>query len=106
MSQKAVAVAGVDLFVEAHFGVDLPLRVGAFALKNISSRGTTVTAKDAGAILDVGWVCARYLLSDKSITGRALDAEVGRLLAEVGKEHTWSSLVKLYEFDGTKAYTG
>jgi hypothetical protein len=108
MSKKITRTAGVDLFVAARFGDDLPKQVGAFTLKNVTSRGTAVSAKDAGAILDVGWVCARYLLGEQGApTGSALDAEIAKLLAELGKGgREWSSLVKLYEIDGAKSYSG
>ena len=105
MNKNITAVAGIDLFVQARFGEELPKQVGAFALKTITSRGTAVTAKDIGAILDVGWVCARYLIDDKALRGAALDAQIAGLVAEVGKDREWSSLVKLYEIDGTKAYS-
>ncbi|MCA2959572.1 MAG: hypothetical protein IOD12_04920 [Silvanigrellales bacterium] len=107
MTKKISRVAGIDLFVAARFDDELPKTVGAFSLKNVTSRGTSVTAKDTGAILDVGWVCARYLLAaDKNMTGGALDTEITKLISEVGKGREWSSLVKLYEIDGTKAFSG
>lgn len=107
MSKQISRIAGVDLFVAACFGDELPKTVGAFSLKNVTSRGTTVSAKDSGNILDVGWVCARYLLpADSSLAGTALDHEVTKLLGEVGKAREWSSLVKLYEMDGAKAFSG
>lgn len=106
MTKTITATTGVDVFVSARLGDALPANVGAFTLKSVSSRGTVTSAKSAGEILDVGWVCARYLARDKGLAREAFDAELAKLLAEIGRGRDWSSVVKLYEVDGEKAYSG
>jgi len=106
MTKRISGTSGVDIFVAAKLGEALPATVGLFTLKSVSSRGTVTSATSAGEILDVGWVCARYLLNDKALGSEVFNAEVSRLIGELGKGREWSSIIKLYDVDGDKAYSG
>ena len=106
MTQKQITkVLGIDLFVEAPFSAQLPKQVGTLQLKHVASRGTTLSGTEADkAMLDVGWLCARYVF-----TGGSTDAEVNSqilsLIENIGKSYRWSSAIKLYEIDGKPAFT-
>ena len=106
MSQKQITkVLGVDLFVEALFGAQLPKQVGTLTLKHLASRGTALSGTDADkGILDVGWLCARYVIAGGATDAEA-SAQILTLIENVGKTLRWSSAIKLYEIDGKPAFT-
>ena len=96
-------IAGVDIFLEAPLTVKLPQTIGALTLKKISSRGTDITTSSDTTILDVNWICARYLFSQPS--SENCDEGIAQLIKKLGESYPWSSLIKLYEFDGVSSYT-
>lgn len=93
---------GIDLFLEAKHGDPIPERVGAFQLKARLSRGNAIEAQPIQKTLDVGWLTARYLFDGK---GEPDAAQIAELVAGVGAIFPWTSLIKLQEIDGKKAFT-
>ncbi len=101
--QNITKVLGVDIFLEAPLSVKLPPQIGAFKLKHVASRGTALGGPSVAEILDVGWVCARYLFEKPD--NNSNDAEITTLMTTLGKDYRWSSILKLYEINGSPAFT-
>lgn len=96
-------IVGVDLFVEAPLVSQFPERVGELALKHVASRGTVLSRSRQAEILDVGWICVRYLFTQA--VGSRADEAIAQLVQTIGEKHSWSSLIKLYEVDGTNGFS-
>jgi isocitrate dehydrogenase len=69
----------------------------------IGNRGTKVY-QPTGAITDVvdQWV-ARFVQRDEA--GDVSDSTILALLGKIAREHRWSHVEKLQEFDGEQAFT-
>lgn len=106
MTQKQITkILGIDLFVEAPFAAQLPKQVGTLTLMHVASRGTVLSGTDSDrAILDVGWLCARYVIAGGATEAEA-NTQILTLIEAVGKTYRWSSAIKLYEVDGKPAFT-
>jgi hypothetical protein len=105
-SHKTVtAVLGIDVFVAAHFSDKLPEEVDSLKLSGRFSRGTQITDSSSKTMLDVGWLSARYLFESKKPDSSEIDASVANLILEIGKNFRWTSVVKLVELDGQKAFS-
>ena len=103
MSNSNVTLAGVDVFVEAPLNVQLPPSIGSLNLKHVASRGLKLTPSASSSVLDVGWLCARYVFA-KPVTGSG-DNEIAELLIALGKDYRWTSAVKLFDVDGKPTYS-
>jgi hypothetical protein len=103
--KKITAVLGVDIFVAAHFSNELPYEAGGLKLSGTYSRGTLITETSSKTMLDVGWLSARYLFETKKPDSAEIDLSVTKLISEIGKKYRWTSLIKLVELDGTKAFS-
>lgn len=99
-------LSGIDIFIEASFSTELPQKIGTLKLSHTSSRGTKLKGdpleKD---ILDVGWICARYLFENPRQQGTDANAAICELIEKVGSQHTWSSVIKLYSQDGKALFS-
>jgi NAD-dependent isocitrate dehydrogenase len=94
-------MVGVDVYVEAASFPTFPAQVGAFACEGCANRGMQLSGADAARSETINWWRLRYLAD-----GPVSDAAVGELLAQIGQQHTWVQVQKLYEFDGKKAFAG
>jgi isocitrate dehydrogenase len=103
-------VVGVDVFLESGsdaetIGRSLETVVSdsPLELKMIGNRGTKVY-QPTGAITDVvdQWV-ARFVQRDHA--GDIPDSTVLQLLGNIAREHRWSHVEKLQEFDGEQGFT-
>ena len=107
---KERRVVGVDIFLESpsdaesighgleQVASDTPLQ-----LKMIGNRGTKVY-QPTGAITDVvdQWV-ARFVQRDEA--GDVSDSTILALLGKIARDHRWSHVEKLQEFDGEQGFT-
>ena len=99
-------ISGIDIFVEAPFGGELPAQAGVLKLAHVSSRGTKLKgAALEKTILDVGWLCARYLFEKPLNHGNETDAAICLAIQKIGSQFKWSSLIKLYSDDGKPLYS-
>ncbi len=104
-SRKTV---GVDLFIEsAHKpevlgpSVEKLIEGSAVSLKMIDSRGTKVYPS-TGAITDnTDAFRCRFIAK----SGEFTDAQLFDVVQRVAKEHKWTHIEKLHEFDGKLSYT-
>ncbi|WP_038038785.1 NADP-dependent isocitrate dehydrogenase [Thermorudis peleae] len=107
---KQERVVGVDVFIEAdtnptdlgraleQLTADSPL-----ALYHVSSRGLQVYP-DVGASIDYvdHWRC-RFLA--RASEGEVNDAAILDLLTKIGQHFTWTSVLRLREFDGEQGFS-
>ena len=99
-------LAGIDIFVEAPFSAQLPKQIGAMRLEHISSRGTKLKGSDLEKrILDVQWICARYLFDGNHPMTKETDSQIVQVIQQVGAQYKWSSIIKLYTLDGKPQYS-
>jgi hypothetical protein len=93
-------ISGIDIFVEAPFNAGLPAQIGSLKLSHISSRGTKLKGADLEkTILDVGWLCARYVFEKPLNHSSDTDAAICQVVQKIGAQYKWSSLIKLYSQD-------
>lgn len=99
-------ISGVDIFVEAPFNPGLPAQIGSLKLAHVASRGTKLKGAELEkTILDVGWLCARYLF-DKPVQATSdADQAICQLIQKIGGQYKWSSLIKLYSQDGKPLFS-
>ncbi|MEY4065277.1 MAG: hypothetical protein RIR26_1485 [Pseudomonadota bacterium] len=94
-------IAGVDIFIEAPFQAKLPTDIGGLKLAHVASRGTKLKGNELEKrILDVGWLCARYLFDTPHPANSETDAAILRAMETIGASYAWSSAIKLYHLDG------
>jgi hypothetical protein len=93
-------VRGVDVFVEHRGLPSLPERVGPLTLAMISNRGTKVFPGPLPDITLVDWHRCRYL-AEAAVS----EADVMKLLSEIGQHHTWMHVEKLRHADGVACYS-
>lgn len=99
-------INGVDIFVEASFSESLPQTVGNLRLAHVASRGTKLKGDPLEKnILDVGWLCARYLFDTPAQQASSCDNAICQLIEKISAKHVWSSVVKLYSLDGKALYS-
>ncbi|MEN9529810.1 MAG: hypothetical protein RI932_1683 [Pseudomonadota bacterium] len=99
-------LAGIDIFVEAPFSALLPKQVGAMKLEHISSRGTKLKGSELEKrILDVNWLCARYVFDGSRPLTSETEASILQVIQTVGSQYKWSSVIKLYTLDGKPQYS-
>ncbi len=103
-------VVGVDVFIESAsdaetigHGLEQVVSNTPLELKMIGNRGTKVY-EPTGAITDVvdQWV-ARFVQRD--VAGNLPDSTLLTLLDKISREHRWSHVEKLQEFDGEQGFT-
>ncbi|MEY3902620.1 MAG: hypothetical protein RL189_1926 [Pseudomonadota bacterium] len=106
MTNDTRMISGVDIFVEAPFSAGLPAQIGTLKLAHISSRGTKLKGSELEkTILDVGWLCARYVFDAPVKHGTEADAAICQVVQKVGSQYKWSSLIKLYSQDGKPQFS-
>lgn len=106
MTNDTRLISGVDIFVEAPFTAGLPAQIGNLKLAHISSRGTKLKGAELEkTILDVGWLCARYVFDAPVKHGAEADAAICQVVQKVGSQYKWSSLIKLYSQDGKPQFS-
>lgn len=106
-SRKAV---GLDLVVESSLqpealgkSVEALVAGTPLLLKMIDNRGTKVYTP-MGAMTDcIDAYRCRLIMRDAAI--ELTDAVAADVLAKIGAQHRWSSVIKLQEFDGAQGYT-
>ncbi|NBO37212.1 hypothetical protein EBU99_01370 [bacterium] len=99
-------LAGIDLFIEAPFAATLPKQVGSLTLDFTASRGTKLKGSDLEKrILDVNWLCARYVFDAARPLNAETESQILKLIGEVGKNFKWSSVIKLFIVDGKPQYS-
>ena len=99
-------LAGIDIFVEAPFSAQLPKQIGAMKLEHISSRGTKLQGSELEKrILDVQWLCARYLFDGQRTMTNDTESQIVQVIQQVGAQYKWSSIIKLYTLDGKPQYS-
>jgi hypothetical protein len=99
-------ISGIDIFVEAPFNAGLPAQIGNLKLSHISSRGTKLKGAELEkTILDVGWLCARYLFDKPVSHGNDTDSAICQVVQKIGSQYKWSSLIKLYSQDDKPLYS-
>ncbi len=99
-------ISGIDIFVEAPFNAGLPAQIGNLKLSHVASRGTKLKGAELEkTILDVGWLCARYLFETPVKHSSEIDAAICQAVQKIGAQYKWSSLIKLYSQDGKPMYS-
>jgi hypothetical protein len=99
-------LAGIDIFVEAPFAAQLPKQVGALKLEHVASRGTKLKGSELEKrILDVHWLCARYVFESNRPLNAETEASILQVIQNVGSQCKWSSVIKLYTLDGKPQYS-
>lgn len=98
-----VTLAGIDVFVEAPLAAKLPGEIGTLTLKHVASRGLKLSPDSSATVLDIGWVCARYVFAKP--TAGSGDTEIADLLVKLGRDYRWTSVVKLFDIDGKPSYS-
>ncbi|MBM3382018.1 MAG: hypothetical protein FJY29_06205 [Betaproteobacteria bacterium] len=99
-------LAGIDIFVEAPFSVQLPKQIGTMKLEHIASRGTKLKGSELEKrILDVHWLCARYVFEGQRPLNTETEANILQVIQSIGSQYKWSSVIKLYTLDGKPQYS-
>lgn len=99
-------LAGIDIFIEAPFAASLPKQIGSLKLEHVSSRGTKLKGNELEKrILDVHWLCARYVFPESRPLGHETEASILQVIQDVGSQYKWSSVIKLYTLDGKPQYS-
>lgn len=91
---------GVDVYIWSQTIPDIPENVGPFMLHLMSNRGTRVYPPPAPQIEFIDWFRCRYMG-----TGEVSHADVDNLLAELSIKFTWTKAQKLYEKNGSRAFS-
>jgi hypothetical protein len=103
---KKREIAGMDIFVEAPFQAKLPTEIGRMKLAHIASRGTKLKGLELEKhILDVNWLCVRYLFDSARPANPETEGELLRVIETIGASYAWSSAIKLYTLDGQAQYS-
>lgn len=99
-------LAGIDIFIEAPFSAQLPREIGPLKFEHLSSRGTKLKGVNLEQkILDVHWLCARYLFDNVRPLGEETERYILQAIEQVGSQYKWSSVIKLYSLDGKPQYS-
>ncbi len=92
-------LVGADVYLWSKEVPDVPKQIGPFALKFIANRGTRVASIAPTAEFS-DWWCCRYRAEEE-----VSHADVQDLLIALSRKHVWTQAQKLFEINGTNAYS-
>ncbi len=93
-------LVGADIYLWSCGVPEVPQQIGPFVLKFIANRGTRVVQAVAPSGEFSDWWCCRYR-ADREVS----HDEVHSLLETLSQKHLWTQAQKLFEIDGTNAYS-
>ena len=105
MSQKDMKILGIDIFVEAPLSTEFPCLVAGMRNSLCTSRGAPINAETAKEVLDIGWVCVRYVFEAAAEESAETNAQIAEVTKIIGEQFRWSSIIKLYEIDGQPMFS-
>lgn len=93
-------LVGADVYLWAPKMPDVPKQIGPFVLKFISNRGTRVVQPIAPRAEFSDWWCCRFR-AEREVS----HDDVHSLLEALSRHHVWTQAQKLFEINGTNAYS-
>lgn len=91
---------GVDVYVWSESIPDLPKTIGPLTLHLMSNRGTRVYPPPAPEIDFIDWFRCRYLAPSE-----VSHQDIDKLLSTLSTNFTWTKAQKLFEQNGSKAFS-